>query len=250
MTFRTAIAALPLILPLSLVAACGQGGAGNVSTEAAAPVAAKPAPAGTAWIDVVNKTSEGGYRMGNPDAPVKLVEYGARTCPTCARFDLEGFPELKSSMISTGKVSYEFRDFPVHGALDIGPILLGHCVEPAAFFPMLDEMYRNQPTLLAKEQQVGEGAQALQGKPPAEIGTYFAEGLGYLDFVKQRGVPEAKARACLNDQKALDELSKNLQLADQQYKIGGTPTFIINGKVVENVSDWAGLKTALKAAGA
>lgn len=237
-----------------LLAACSSGNDGNsATTSTAKPRVAAPAkaPDGKAWVDVVSRTPEGGMRMGNPDAPIKLIEYGARTCPTCAAFDLNGFPLLKSEMVATGKVSYEFRDFPVHGPLDIAPILLGHCVEPAAFFPMLDEMYRNQQTLLAKEQDVGKAAQtALVGKSPNEIGIFFAEGLGYLDFVKQRGVPEGKARACLNDKKALDELSNNLKIADEKYHVSGTPTFIINDKVAEGVLDWNGLKPLLVAAGA
>lgn len=237
-------------LPFLLLAGCGDDKSATATVAPAAPVAAKAAPAGTKWVDVVTRTPEGGYRMGNPDAPVKLVEYGARTCPTCARFDQEGFPALKSGMIAAGKVSYEFRDYPVHGALDIGPILLGHCVEPAAFFPMLDEMMRNQATLLANEQKAAQGAQALQGKPATEIARHFAESLGYLEFVKQRGVPEQKARACLADQGSLDVLAKNLQVADTAYKISGTPTFIINGRVADGVLDWAGLERSLKAAGA
>ncbi len=238
------------VLPLMLAAGCGDDKSTSAKVVPAGPVAAKIAPAGTNWVDVVSRTPEGGYKMGNPDAAVKLIEYGARTCPTCALFDQEGFPELKSGPIASGKLSYEFRDYPVHGALDIGPILLGHCVDAAAFFPMLDEMMRNQPTLLANEEKVAQGAQALQGRLPAVVATHFAEGLGYLDFVKQRGVPEVKARACLNDQKTLDELAKNLQIADQQFQISGTPTFIVNGKVQANVNGWSALKPVLAAAGA
>ncbi|OYY70387.1 thioredoxin domain-containing protein [Sphingomonas sp. 28-63-12] len=237
------------VLPALALVACNKGTDSTVVAPTKSAAVA-PAPAGTAWVDVVSATPEGGMRMGNPDAPIKLVEYGARTCPTCARFDVEGLPALKSGMITAGKVSYEFRDFPVHGPLDIGPILLGHCVEPAAFFPMLDDMMHNQETLLAKEQQVAEAGQALQGKPPTEVARYFAENLGYIDFVKQRGVPESKALACLADQAAIERLATNLQQADTQYKISGTPTFIINGKVVDGVLDWAGLERALKAAGA
>ncbi len=246
MKLRTAFA---LCLPVLALAACSKEGTGSVSAPAKS-VPAVAAPAGKAWVDVIARTPEGGVRMGNPDAPIKLVEYGARTCPTCARFDQEGFPALKSSMIAGGKVSYEFREFPVHGPLDLGPILLGNCVEPDAYFPMLDAMMSNQPTLLAKEQEVVAGAQALQGKPPTEIAHYFAENLGYIDFVKQRGVPESKALACLADQGALEALAKNLQQADTQYKISGTPTFIINGKVADGVLDWEGLQRSLKAAGA
>ncbi|MBY0285244.1 MAG: DsbA family protein, partial [Sphingomonas sp.] len=186
------------LLPLALLAACSGAGTDNASTPtASAPVAAKPAPAGKAWTDVVSATPEGGYRMGNPDAPLKLIEYGSRACPFCAKFSAEGTAPLKAGYIASGKVSYEFRDYPIHGALDVAPYLLGHCLSADAFFPMLDQMMANQPTLLAKVQEVSQSAVALG--EPTKVATAFAEGLGYLDFVKQRGVPEDQARACLND---------------------------------------------------
>ena len=43
------------------------------------------AAAGRDWSAVVNRTTAGGFIMGNPDAKVKLVEYGSMTCPHCAR---------------------------------------------------------------------------------------------------------------------------------------------------------------------
>jgi protein-disulfide isomerase len=250
MKFRILFAVLPVLF----VAACGKGDAGgnsSASAPAAAPVAGAKAPAGQNWVDVVSKTPEGGYRMGNPNAPVKLIEYGSRSCPHCAAFDAEGFPVLKAGPIAAGKMSYEFRDFPVHGVLDMGPILLGHCVEPATFFPMLDQMMAAQPQLLANEQKVAEAAQAKtpalsQGALIAEITT----NLGYVDFVKQRGVPDAKARACLTDAKAFEEIAKQTDAATRQYNVAGTPTFIVNGTVAANVYDWAALQPVLKAAGA
>lgn len=241
--------AFPL-LPLLIVAGCGDEKTATVSAPSA-PVAAKPAPAGANWIDVVSRTPEGGYRMGNPDAAVKLVEYGSRSCPHCAAFDGEGVPSLKNGAIASGKLSYEFRDYPVHGAIDMAPILLGQCVEPAQFFPMLDQMMRSQPEYLAKVQALTQAEQAgLQGKSPTEITAFLADRLGTIEFVKQRGVPEAKARACLTDPAKLAAIAQGLQVADQQYKVTGTPTFIVNGKVVENVVDWTGLKPVLSTAGA
>ncbi len=237
------------LLPLALLAACGEGTGGNGTTAtASAPVPAKPAPAGKAWVDVVAATPEGGFRMGNPDAALKLIEYGSRACPACARFDAEGFPALKSGLIAAGKLSYEFREYPIHGALDVAPILLGQCVSADAFFPMLDQMMANQTTLLAKTEEVAKQAQAAQGDA-LRVATIFAEGLGYIDFVKQRGVPEAQARACLSDKAKLDALAKNTEAANQQFNVGGTPTFILNGKKVENAADWASLEPVLKAAG-
>ena len=229
------------------LAACGQqAGTGTTASAAAAPVTGKAPPAGKAWSEVVSATPEGGYRMGNPDAPLKLIEYGSRACPYCAKFDAEGYPALKEGLIKAGKLSYEFRDYPIHGALDLAPTLLGHCVGADAFFPMLDQMMSNQQTLLANVEQV---ARPLQGQSGPAVALGFAQGLGYIDFVKQRGLPEAQARACLSDQKAIQAIADRYQAANQQYNVSGTPTFILNGRKLDNVGDWAQLQPALKAAG-
>lgn len=229
------------------LAACGQQSTTGEATAAAAPVAGKAPPAGKAWSDVVSATPEGGYRMGNPDAPLKLIEYGSRACPYCAKFDEEGFPALKDGLIKAGKLSYEFRDYPIHGALDLAPILLGHCVGADAFFPMLDQMMRNQQELLKNVEPV---ARQAQGQTGPQVALIFAQGLGYLDFVKQRGLPEPRARQCLTDPKAIQAVADRYQAANQQYNVSGTPTFILNGRKLDNVGDWAQLQPALKAAGA
>jgi protein-disulfide isomerase len=240
------------VLPVLLVTACGKGDAGgNSSAPAAAPVAGAKAPAGQNWVDVVSKTPEGGYRMGNPNAAVKLIEYGSRSCPHCAAFDAEGFPVLKSGPIAAGKMSYEFRDFPVHGAVDMAPILLGQCVEPAQFFPMLDQMMVSQPQLIGRADKIPDADQArLQKASPGEVTAYLANFYGYVDFVKQRGVPDAKVKACLSDPKALESIAKQTETANRLYNVSGTPTFIVNGTVATNVYDWAALQPVLKAAGA
>jgi len=204
------------------------------------------APAKADWLHTVVATPEGGMRMGNPAAPVKLIEYGARTCPICARFSGEGVPALEKTYIATGKVSWEFRDFPVHGAIDLGPILLGHCVSNAQFFPLLDAMMANQRTLIGRETPIPDADQAmLQKAKPAELATYLAKFYGYLDLVKARGLPEAKARACLASQPGIDAIVKHVQAASQ---ITGTPTFIINGKTADKVYTWDVLEPLIRAA--
>lgn len=243
------------VLPVLFVAACGKGdagGNGSASAPAAAPVAGAKAPAGQNWVDVVSKTPEGGYVMGNPNAPVKLIEYGSRSCPHCAAFDAEGVPALKAGPIAAGKLSYEFRDFPVHGAVDIGPILVGHCVEPPQFFPMLDQMMASQQQLIGRtDKKISDEDQArLQKASPGQVATFLADFYGYVDFAKQRGVPDAKVKACLSDPKALDNIAKQADTASRQYNVAGTPTFIVNGTVATEVASWAALQPVLKAAGA
>jgi protein-disulfide isomerase len=81
------------------------------------------APAGKNWTDMIVKTPEGGYKMGNPDAKLKLVEYGAITCPGCAQFHVESKAELEE-IVASGNVSFEFRPFLVHGIQDVPGFLL------------------------------------------------------------------------------------------------------------------------------
>ncbi|WP_375397530.1 DsbA family protein [uncultured Sphingomonas sp.] len=246
---RAALALLPL-----LVAGCNSADTTNVSAPAT-PVPSAPAPAGSAWVDTISRTADGGYVMGNPNAPLKIIEYGSRACPFCAKFDADGFPALKQGYVANGKVSYEFRDYPVHGALDVAPILLGHCIaDPSTFFPLLDQMFANQPTLLVNEQAVSSKIAATMGNAaPTQVAVAYAEGLGYLDFVKARGIPEDKARTCLNDAGAIQKLADRTQQANEKYQVSGTPTFIVNGVVLPlrpGEDPWVMLETALKTRGA
>jgi protein-disulfide isomerase len=82
---------------------------GAVAAQAAAAPKRSAAPAARDWTRTVSATPEGGYRVGNPAAAVKLVEYGSLTCNHCATFAKEGMPPLLSRHVRTGRVSYEFR---------------------------------------------------------------------------------------------------------------------------------------------
>lgn len=241
MTFRFAVS----VAALALLSACGGNGGGNSS----APVAAVTAPAGQDWTQVVSKTAEGGYVMGNPNAAIKLVEYGSRLCPTCGAFANAGMKPLEQTYVASGKVSYEFREFMVHGGPDFAPALLGRCVGPQPFFPLLEEMFAAQPTFLAKMDDAQTFQTSLQGKPPAQQFLAWAEKLGVIDFVKQRGIPEAQARACITDPKAIDEITKIMQDASDTKNVTGTPTFFLNGKKLDVVT-WPDIEKALKGAGA
>ena len=240
------------VLAALTLAGCSNGDSGGNAgaTAASAPVAAKAAPAGQSWTDTVVKTAEG-YRVGNPDAPVKVIEYGSRLCPTCGAFAREGYEPLMKNYVNTGKVSLEFREFLVHGAPDLPPSLLGTCVPPATFFPLLEAMYVNQQGFNDKLIAMPAAVQdKLKTAKPVEAVGILADTMGLVDFVKQRGLPEAKARACLSDMAQVDRLTKQTQDRTSDGTVSGTPTFLINGKVAPGVLTWGQLQQALKAAGA
>ena len=230
---------------LVALAGCGGDEANNSAITNASPVAAASPPAGKAWVDVVEKTGEGWYRQGNPNAPIKLVEYGSRSCPTCGRFAAEGVEPMRAKYIATGQVSYEFRDFPVH-TQDVGLSMMGRCTSAEAFFPILDQMYANQQVL--NDPQKAELVNATaSGQSGLEAATTWGYGLGVADFLKQRGIGDAQIRQCLT-QAALETFSKQVE-EGQAKGVDGTPSFFINDVKVE-ATGWGQLEPALRAAGA
>ena len=238
------------LLVLSL-AACGDKGA---TTAQQSPVAAVAAPAGQDWTQVVAKTAEG-FVMGNPNAPIKLVEYGSRLCPTCGAFAREGYEPLTNTHVKSGKVSFEFREFLVHGAIDVPPALIGTCVGTEPFFPLLEQMFANQQSFPDAIQKAPPAVQqAIEAAPPAQRFRLMADAMGLTDFVKQRGVPAARAEQCLSDTAEIDRLTKQTQSKGPaptgDGTVSGTPTFLLNGKVVDGAITWPQVEQALKRAGA
>ena len=101
---------------------------GSATANSAAEVTAKPVPAPNNgdWSSIVSKTAEGGFIMGNPNAKVKLVEFGSLTCPHCAEFEEKGGNALIENYVKKGLVSWEFRNF-VRDPVDMTATLLARC---------------------------------------------------------------------------------------------------------------------------
>ncbi len=231
---------------LLLVTACNKAADTGGSSGSGAVVAA---PAGTKWSETTAVTPDGGMLMGNPNAPVKLIEYGALTCSHCAEFAEKSSAELKA-MVDKGSVSYEFRTFMLNG-LDIPAALLARCSGAGPFFPIAEQLFATQRDWLGKAQSfTPEDQKALQAMTPAQLPTALATKLGLVDFVRQRGIPEEKAKACLTNAKAIDALVALTDKGVREFKVQGTPTFVINGVTQENTSSWELLKPKLIDAGA
>ena len=220
------------------------------NTTAAAPVAGKAAPAGTEWATTVVATPEGGFRMGNPDAPIKLVEYGSLSCPACQAFSAQATTPLKESYIKSGKVSWEFRSLMLH-APDLMATLAYSCGGPEPFFALIDASYADMNNWLDKLMKLTPAEQQrLQSLPTAAQTTEYARLSGRDEFVMQRGISSEALKQCLADPRkvaAADQVRKD---AFEKYNVQGTPTFFINGKMVEGVASWADLEPELRGAGA
>lgn len=243
-----------LFAGIAAVALAGCHRAPDVTNDTVPQMQATPAapPAGQKWTDVVSPTPEGGFRMGNPNAAIKLVEYGSRTCPTCGLFGQTGMRPLEDKYVQSGKVSYEFRDFMVH-APDLGVDLLGRCAGAGPYFPILEQMYVAQPGFLDKLEAASKDTafvNQVQAASPSQGATMWVDRLGYVDFVKQRGLTEAQARACLADPKQIKAITDLTERAMNSDGVTGTPSFVLNGQKLENQVTWPQIEQALKSAGA
>lgn len=221
-----------------------QGASGGPS----GPVQNVERPASGDWSEVVAATNEGGFVMGNPNAKVKLVEFGSMTCPHCATFDQEGVPQLVDKFVKSGDVSFEFRNF-VRDPYDITAALLARCNGAKTFFPLTEALFKDQPNWTGKLQQVpADQMQGLQTMPPEQQFPTIAKWAGLQQFASMRGVPAAKSSQCLADQNEINRLVQMNSDANSQYSIPGTPSFLINGELVKDASRWQELEPKIRAA--
>ena len=207
---------------------------------------ANPPPGGT-WADVVNATS-GGVMMGNPKAKVKLVEIGSLSCPHCRLFEEEGVPALIEKYVKPGKVSYEFRPYLIHGPIDMAANLIVRCNGTKSFFPLVEALYKDQDTWMAKvEAAPQDKLEQIQNMPTNQIFVAMANVLGLQDWAAARGVPQAKSNQCLSDQQAIDkEVQITSDVNSQFPAFQGTPSFVINGKLLTDVGTWDKLEPQLQ----
>ncbi len=212
----------------------------------AAPGAqAAPAPATAVdWARTVVQTPEGGFRMGNPNAKVKLVEYGSLTCGHCAAFARQGMASLVGSYVKSGKVSYEYRNFVLNG-LDVAASLVARCGGPARFFPVADKFYATQGQWMGRVSALTAAQKTqLNALPESQRLGRLAELVGLTGLAAQHGIPAAAAKRCLADQAALDRLGKMAEAAGAQG-VAGTPTFFLNDSNIGTHS-WATLEPILR----
>lgn len=217
------------------------------AAESAAPVAKIAPPAGKSWAETVAVTPGDGYLMGNPEAPIKLLEYGSLTCSHCAEFSEKGYAKLRDDYVGSGRVSYEFRNFSLNG-LDIPLAMLTRCGSPESYFALTEQVYANQPALLERSQQGLAQAEAAAALPENQRFVALAQALGFTEFFAQRGIATDQANACL----ARGETAKQIAAITEKATAEGvnsTPTFYLNGEKL-TVASWAELEPVLQRMGA
>lgn len=202
----------------------------------------KPA---TAIAPVAAEAPNGAVVAGNPAAKNVLVEYISYTCGHCAHFAADSEAPIKP-YIASGKVKVEYRSL-LRDPFDFAAALLAHCGTPAQFAGNHSLLLKNQQSWMAKARAAtAEQRSKWNTEDYTANLTHIANDVGLVSLMKARGFTAAQSNACLADTGKQAQL---LEMTEEAGKLGvqGTPTFFLNGKMLEN-NVWAAVKTDLDAA--
>ena len=240
-----------LVAPIALtLSACGDTADDSADTAPLEgdPIAAIDAPDGTSWLEVANENDQGGVVLGNPDAPLKLIEYASHTCGGCALFAETGSPALKRDYVETGIVSYEMRPL-LRDPLDVTISAMVRCGSPEGFHALADQAWGNLQQFGAALQSNGAAYEAAMNAPPENRFVQLAQAAGLIDFFAARGISADQARTCLSDGEAITEMAELSSRVASENEVNSTPTFFLNGRRLDAVQ-WPELEPVLQRAGA
>jgi protein-disulfide isomerase len=144
--------------------------------------------------------------MGDPKAPITIIEYASLTCPHCAAFHTQILPEIKKKWIDAGKVKLVYRDFPLD-QVAAKAAQIAECAPPDRYFGVIDLIFRGQQQWATASDPMAELAKPLR-----------IAGLGEKE-IKDCLANEAKANEVIADYKGGEVLGVN-----------STPTLFIDGK--------------------
>jgi len=201
---------------------------------------AKPVP----WSSKVTTSSIGAHVVGNPAAKVRLVEYFSYTCHVCADFAKLGSAPLKTQYIDRGLVLFEYRNL-VRDPVDMTAALLARCGGPTAFARNHQAIFAAFDTWMAKVKNASEAQQTswFEGTT-AQRARKIAADTGLAALMRARGYTQAQLDAALDSEVAQAELTGMTNIGRSADRVGGTPTFFVNGRNAE-VTAWPALKSKL-----
>lgn len=162
--------------------------------------------------------------LGSPKAPLTVLEYAAPTCPHCAHFDMDIFPQFKQQYIDTGKVFFIFRVFPLN-AVDVAAELMARCLPEDNYFQFIDLLYRNQPKWDPDGYQI----------PDVHA--------GLVEMGRVAGMSAQQVDSCIADQAEAKRIQQVGSDAQAKYGINGTPSFVVNGQVHGPFEDFQELQS-------
>lgn len=228
----------------------------KLATAAFATVAAlalmgatKPArPAGGAnWAATSTVTPEGHHVLGNPKAPLRLVQYVSYTCPHCSAFEVESEGQLKLGMVGPGKGAVEVRNF-VRDPVDVTVALITNCVPANRFFSVHTAFMRAQPQWIGPlSNSTATQRQRWTTGPFATRTRAIASDFKFYQFMAARGLDRPAMDRCLANEQLANKLAQQTNDAVDKLGVTGTPSFMIDGVLLAGTHSWDTLRPQILA---
>jgi protein-disulfide isomerase len=211
---------------------------------ALAAVAMLGIAADTPWHATV-AVSERAHTIGNPAAEVTLTEFVSYSCPHCATFAMQGDPALQLAYIGTGKVKVEVRPV-IRNSVDTVATLLAQCGGSDRFMRNHSMFMLTQRNWLSVAQRASQGQIArwtAADKPAARRA--IANDLGFYALMESRGYSRVEIDQCLSDNSKAERLEANTEADFEEFGVTSTPSFAIDGKLLDHVHEWQSLEAKL-----
>lgn len=164
--------------------------------------------------------------LGQPEAPVKMIEYASFTCPHCADFHNGAFKQLQTEYIDTGKVHFTLREvyFDRYG---LWAAMMARCGGEMRYFPIVTTLYETQRDWAGSDD------------PNVVVANLRRMAVA-------AGMDGAAVDACMKDGPMAQALVNRFETNMKADDVQGTPTFFINGVKHSNMA-YADLKALIDA---
>ncbi len=189
--------------------------------------------------------TERGHLIGNPEADTTLVEFISYTCPHCADFAARGEPALDVVLLGPGKIKVEVRPV-IRNGLDLAVTLLANCGDPAQFKVRHRTLILAQADWLGKARAAPQSQQAIWQRGDKAGRTNAASALGLTAMLAAKGQSKAELDACVASDAAAQKLLENGEADSTELGVNSTPSFAMDGKLLEEVHSWEDLYPLLR----
>jgi len=163
---------------------------------------------GESALDITEKD----FVIGNEDAKITIIEYASLSCSHCADFHVNTLETLKKEYIDTGKVKMVFRDYPFNYPALLGSMVL-RCIPENYRYDYMNALFKLQTDWVNKKNK----------KTIQEL----------YKIMQSGGMTKDEYDACIYNTELENEILKGVMEAQNQFNIKSTPSFIINGKLIE-----------------
>lgn len=215
-----------------------------VAAVALAALAAPAIAAGQNWLVTNAVTPEGGHRMGNPAAKNKLIEFVSYTCPHCGEYFREGDGPMKLVMVQPGKASVEVRHV-IRDRIDMAAVALVNCGDPAKFWGNHDMFFARQDRWFTTwNLALPSQKRRWESGPITDRLKAISSDLGFYEMMETRGYTRGQLDQCLSDTRKLEAIVAASETGADKYGVDSTPSFVLNGKLLDHVHTWADLQKA------